>query len=280
MYHHNNLAPAQAFADDASRRYLSDARRGESRQRRTVTRRSRVRRRGIAVTVPLLFLVAVASARATPMIKSDLPCYTPGQTIGLSGGGFGPDHDVVFFLTLTGEHGSRLLYTDPVKTDPVGALGTRLRAPNLASDNDAQEKITLTANDQTLMGPNGQNGVPEGSFAVTDVLLSRFGAFVDPWEQTRRGDPRRSAKIVVNGWAPYHAVWAHYFLNGVRVRSVRVGSVHGPCGDLSKTIKQFPFRPVPAGTWTVFFSPKQVFDRDGLWYRSKRFVVPKAKAVR
>jgi hypothetical protein len=234
------------------------------------------------IAVPLCIvaaLVAAASAHAAPTIKSDLPCYTPGQSMDLTGGGFGPGHDVVFFLAMKGEHGNRLLYTDPVKTDAGGALGTTLRAPNLASDDDTQEHVTLTANDQTLMGPNGANGVPDGSFAVTQFLLSRFGAFVDAWEQARRGDPSRSAKLVVNGWAPYRAVWAHYFLNGKRVRSVRIGSVHGPCGDLSKTIKQFPFRPAPAGTWTVFFSPTQVFDRDGLWFRSRRFVVPKAKAV-
>jgi hypothetical protein len=30
-----------------------------------------------------------------------------------------------------------------------------------------------------------------------------------------------------------------------------VGRVKGPCGDLAKSARQFPFRPVPAGLWSI-----------------------------
>jgi hypothetical protein len=219
-----------------------------------------------------------ALASADPTVTADLGCYTPGQTMALGAGGFTPNDDVAFFMALSGPHGSGLLYTDPFKSDATGAVTTELAAPKLASDSDTQETVDLSAVDETLIGSAPVSTPPPGSFADTEFLLSGFGARVDAW-QNGRGDPRRSARVRVIGWEPSHVVWAHYFLNGKRVRSIRIGTVSGPCGDLTKTIRQFPFHPVKAGTWVVYFSPSQVFDRNGMWARSKRIVVPKSKAV-
>jgi hypothetical protein len=220
-----------------------------------------------------------ALAAAAPSITADLPCYTPGQTITLAGGGFTPSADVVLLLALSGHNGHQLLSSDPVKTDATGALSARLRAPDLATDSDTRETVDLTANDQSRVGPDGRPlDPPEDGFAATQFLLSSFDASVDAW-QARRANPRRSARLTVTGWEPYHAVWAHYFFGKKLVRSVRVGAVSGPCGDLTKTIRQFPFKGVKAGTWTVYFSPSQVFNREGMWIRSKHLTVPKSKAT-
>jgi len=232
-----------------------------------------------AAIAGVIALAAPAFASAAPTIEADLPCYVPGQTITLGGSGFVPNDDVVFFLALSGQHGHQILYSDPYKPDATGALTTQLHAPDLASDSDREETVDLTANDQTLTGTNLSGSPPEGGFAATQFLLSRFDAVVDAW-RSGRADPHRTGRLTVSGWEPYHAVWAHYFLGRKRVRSIRIGTAGGLCGDLTKTIRQFPFRPVKAGTWTVYFSPGQVFDRNGMWVRSKHLVVPKSKAIR
>jgi hypothetical protein len=44
-------------------------------------------------------------------------------------------------------------------------------------------------------------------------------------------------------------------------------------------MREFPFRPVAAGSWTVRFSPSQVFDPDGYWTGYRDVVVPRRRAV-
>jgi hypothetical protein len=230
-----------------------------------------VRHTAVAATTLLALLgAAPALAAAAPSIKADLPCYTPEQPITLGGAGFTPTADVVFLLALSGRNGHQVLYTDPVKTDATGALSARLRAPALAADTDARETVDLTANDQSRGGPDGPAlEPPEDSVAATQFRLSSFDASVDAW-QAGRVDPRRSGRLRVTGWEPYHVVWAHYYFNTRRVRSIRIGTVSGPCGDLTKTIRQFPFPNVKAGSWTVYFSPTRVFDRHGMWLEGRR----------
>jgi hypothetical protein len=66
-------------------------------------------------------------------------------------------------------------------------------------------------------------------------------------------------------------LWAHYVLRGKRVKSLLVGSLTGPCGDLTKTIRQFPFRPVRAGTYAVYFQGSKTLNkRLGTPYRKVR----------
>jgi hypothetical protein len=42
---------------------------------------------------------------------------------------------------------------------------------------------------------------------------------------------------------------------------VRVGRLQGPCGDLSKRLKQFPFAHPKPGAWRVFFSTTKELDK-------------------
>ena len=63
-------------------------------------------------------------------------------------------------------------------------------------------------------------------------------------------------------------------------KTVLVGSVRGPCGDLTKSMRQFPFRPVPAGRYRIRFTGTPFYDPQGFWIGYREVVVPKAKAVR
>jgi len=45
-------------------------------------------------------------------------------------------------------------------------------------------------------------------------------------------------------------------------------------------MRQFPFRPVPAGSYSIRFTGTRLFDPEGFWVEYRNVVVPKAKAIR
>src|SRR6266536_1278276 len=225
-------------------------------------------------------LAVPATAAAAPTLKADLPCYYPGQPIGLSGAGYTPSGDIGLMFALSGSHGNNTVAAkDPLTADAAGGINASLPAPALASDNDLRETVTLTANDQARLGPNGPLGLPEESFAATQFLLTGVDVLVSPW---LRGhvNPRSVTTFRVLGWEPFRRVYTHYFLNGKRLKTVALGSVSGPCGDLTKKLRQFPFRPVPAGKYKIRFTGTRVFDPQAFWIGYRDVVVSKAKAVR
>lgn len=231
----------------------------------------------------LITAVAVAvptAAAAAPTLKADLPCYYPGQPMGISGAGYTPAGDVGLMFQLSGAHGSNTVAPrDALKADAAGGIDAHLPAPALASDNDLREKVSLIANDQTRLGPSGPLGPPEESFAATQFLLTGVDVLVSPW-LSGHVSPRSVTTFKVFGWEPFRRVYAHYFLNGKRLKTVALGSVSGPCGDLTSKLRQFPFRPVPAGKYKIRFTGTRVFDPQAFWIGYRDVVVPKAKAVR
>jgi hypothetical protein len=225
-------------------------------------------------------LAAPGTAAAAPTVRADLPCYFPGQPITLTGAGYTPGGDVAVLFQLAGARGNNIVAPKtPLKADAAGGIGTAVPAPALASDNDLRETVTLTANDQTKLGPNGPIGAPEETFATTQFLLTTTGVRVLPWF-SGRANPGALTTFKVIGWEPSRKVYAHYFRNGKRLKTVEIGSVSGPCGDLTKRLRQFPFRPVPAGHYSIRFSDTRVFDPEGFWVYYRDVVVPKSKAVK
>jgi hypothetical protein len=224
-------------------------------------------------------LAGPANAAAAPTLKADLPCYYPGQRIALSGAGYTPAGDVGLMFQLSGARGNNIFAPkDALKADTAGGVTATMPAPDLASDNDLREQVSLTANDQARFGPNGPIGLPEDSFAETHFLLTDVDVLVKPWF-SGRGNPRAMTTFKIVGWEPFRRVYAHYFLNGKRIRTVALGAVSGPCGDLTKKMRQFPFRPVPAGRYKVRFSGTRLFDPQGFWIGYRDVVVARTKAV-
>jgi hypothetical protein len=235
--------------------------------------------RALALVLAAVAAAALpAGAAAAPTLQADRPCYTPRQPIVLTGGGYTPGGQVRFLAALKGRRGraDALPLGTPLAADPAGAFATRLRAPALASDSDIRETLTITAGDQTKQATQPPLPPAEQAGSV-QVMLSQFAVGVRAWVNGR-GDPRASTDFIGVGWEPHRRIYAHYFRGRTRVRSVRVGAVSGPCGDVFKRIRQFPFRPVRAGSWSVFFSPTRLFDRRGAWIRY-RVVVSRSKAV-
>lgn len=225
-------------------------------------------------------LAVPALAGAAPTVGTDLRCYSAGQPIGLGGAGYTPAGDVAVMFTLKGAHGNNFVAAkDPLKADAAGGIHGTVPAPQLASDSDLRETVTLTANDQARLDPSAPPVAPEETFAATQFTLTAVDVLVVPW-LIGHVSPRALTTFRVVGWEPFRKVYAHYFLNGKRLKTVEIGSVSGPCGDLTKKVRQFPFRPVPAGRYRIRFTGTPFFDPNGFWIGYRDVVVPKAKAVR
>jgi hypothetical protein len=229
----------------------------------------------VALTASAIVVPGV-SGQAMPTLKADRGCYTPGEAITLTGAGFTPGSSVGFFFQPMGAHGNNLLASSaPATADVGGNFSTRYGAPKLASSDDVQEQLFITANEQT---PAGQPDPPEGPpFGVAQVLLSTFDVLVAPWDRSQV-DPRKMITVRAYGYEPSTKLWAHYVLRGKRVKTVYVGALTGPCGNAVKHMREFPFRPVAAGTYSVYFQGSQTLNKlIGTPYR--QVTVPRAKAI-
>jgi hypothetical protein len=217
------------------------------------------------VTLGVAMFLAAAStapaAQAAATLQTDKPCYTPDEQMMLTGGGYTPGGHVNFVFQLAGKYGSNLLMSRaPAFADASGAISEPFGAPQLASSDDTQEQLFVTANDETRLAPGAPPMPPEETFAAATTMLSAFDVFVTAWEGNRV-DPRGKTRIAAYGYEPAKQLWAHYVLRGKRVKTVLIGPLTGPCGDLTKTIRQFPFRPVPAGTYSVYFQGSRLLDK-------------------
>jgi hypothetical protein len=219
------------------------------------------------VTLGVVALLAAAAstapaAHAAPTLQPDKPCYTPGESMTLTGGGFTAGGHVDLTVQLTGRYGSNLLFArEPAFADASGAIRQVLGAPDLASSDDTQENVTITASDETRLAPDAPPTPPEETFAAATTMLSMFDVFVPAWEQGGRVNARGKTRIYAYGYEPATKLWAHYVLRGKRVKTVLVGPLTGPCGDLTKTIRQFPFTPVPAGTYSIYFQGSRFLNK-------------------
>jgi len=82
------------------------------------------------------------------------------------------------------------------------------------------------------------------------------------------------------GWTPLTGtLYAHYVRAGRLVRTVPLGRLRGPCGDLVRPMREFPFRPVPAGSYRVQFDNRRAFTTTGPRMGYRRVVVAPADAL-
>jgi hypothetical protein len=214
-----------------------------------------------------------AAQTPAPTLQTDRTCYGTGSPVEVSGAGFTPGGAASFNLTVDGTNADRRVLLGSLVAGSTGEVSGAFRAPRLASGDELRQQVTLTGTDQTA----GPTRPP----AVTQFTVSYFGVGVDDpgWRsRPRLADPRRRTRFQLVGFVPARVAWAHYRYGGRTVKSVRLGAFQGPCGDLLKTMRQFPFSPVRAGQWTIMFSGESRFDPNSTYLRvSVR--VPRAKAV-
>jgi len=219
-------------------------------------------------------------ASAAVTVTTDRQCYAEGEPMTVQGTGYTPGGEVSLFIGANGRLGGTT-----VTADPQGAFSTRIAAPDLR-DFDARPPrgdFFISANDHTRVDAAGDAPPDENSVAATQLLISQFDADVARWNTTgpARGVPRRTMVVRATGWSGLGtALYAHYLRSGRVVRSVRVGRLTGACGDLTRRMREFPFRPVRPGTYRVVFTASARFRASdpSIFYR--RVVVRSADAIR
>ncbi|MEA2381714.1 MAG: hypothetical protein QOH72_1685 [Solirubrobacteraceae bacterium] len=149
-------------------------------------------------------------------------------------------------------------------TQPAAADGTyRVPSPYPRSVTDtwfpdrATDTIPLqmTITDLTRLN-SGQPATSPEVAASANVTFSRWNIFVG----TPGGVapvPRARIRFRAVGWTADvgKPLYVHYILGRRDIRSVRLGVLAGPCGNVTKTLdRAFPFRPVRPGRYRFLFN--------------------------
>lgn len=215
-----------------------------------------------ARTLALAGAIAAGSApgaSAAPTLQADASCYVPGEVIRFTGGGYTPRGEVRLEATTRSESGS---YTAtaryPTSVDGAGGIDERFEAPALTDEDDLRGEAVFTAGDVARIEGNAP---PEDTFATTTIQLSAFEVVL----QAPRIAPRRRWTLRAYGFIGSRRLWAHYVHRGKRRARVALGAVRGPCGELTKRMRQFPQADVAPGAWDIYVSDSAALyrNRDG-----------------
>jgi hypothetical protein len=237
-----------------------------------VSSRTAFAARAVVVTA-VLVTVAPTTASAFPTVTTDRSCYAETEPLQFTGSGFTPGGDVGFFFAANGRFGIA-----STKADGTGAFQYTLGAPKL-KDFDADSPafdLTVTANDQTKLGPDGPIGPPEETFAASQVRISEWSLDVPKWNTAAARSKRgQRFKVTTTGWTSTgDTLYVHYVRGGKAVFSEKVGGLKAPCGDLSKTVRAFNFKTAKFGKYAVRFSTSAIYSGKDAWlgYRAVQLV--------
>jgi len=223
----------------------------------------------LPVTAALLVL-APASAQALPTFTTDRTCYAAEwDIITFDGQGFTASAEIALLFAHNGQVGSF-----STKADPAGVFRAQLRAPSLDDfEEERAFELSVTANDQSKFGPDGPIGPPEEGVAFGQVRISERMVGVRAWDAdgpaTARGGQR--LKLSATAWrGEGDALYIHYMRGRRAVRSEKLGTLTGACGDLRATFRAIA-RP---GTYGVRFSTSPRWSARDAWmgYRRVRIV--------
>lgn len=195
-----------------------------------------------------------------PTVALDRACYSPGEPITQTGSGFGTGSGIAENLSLLDPANDEVLATllaPPVTTDLEGSFIRRIRAPRLAHRTDRRERAVSTFTDQAD---------PANTWTSVQWTLSSWELEIEEWAA---GNVKPGGAMTVDayGWTSAgSSLYAHYYRGRTPVKHARLGALTGACGDLRRRVRQFPFRRVRPGRWTVFFSTTRKLDkRDDAW---------------
>jgi hypothetical protein len=198
----------------------------------------------LVVMAGLLAVPAAVLAQSSPTLALDAPCYSPGDTMELSGTGFTPNGAVDLLLSSPGNPRTASMATT---ADAGGALSARTTTPDPDAFLDADQfrrQMAITATDRARAEAGAP---PEQQFGAVLFTLSR-------WEVDTK---TRGRGLLVTAVGFTHArgesLYVHYRRGGRTVKSVALGNLRGECGDLRKTLpRAFPRNAKPGSYDLVF----------------------------
>jgi hypothetical protein len=230
--------------------------------------------RGIAATVLLGGVCALAPSLASAAtINADHTCFRPGQPALISGSGYTPGGEVALTFNVIGAHEDTTSSTLLVTADSAGAIALRVKTPRLPLlESPATVLLAATDQEQAAGGPP--------PLVSTRWRIATFNAFVFPWV-VGTGDPHQRAQYVMSGFTTEasRTLFAHYIFKGKLYRTVPVGRLKGDCGEMFKRSRQFPFRRVPAGVWSIKVDTCRSYPNNSRGHFYRRVKVSKANAL-
>jgi hypothetical protein len=217
-------------------------------------------RRAVAASVVVGAALGASAAPAAGAIALApvRPCLSELDAVSPNATGLTPGGAVRFDLVSAG----RSLLSTP--TQPAAPDGTyKVPAPYASSITDkwfpdaATDTIPLamTVTDLTRLNSGQPPTSPEVA-ATANLTFSRWNIFIG----TPGGAapvPRAKIRFRAVGWTADigNPLYVHYILGNRDVRSVRLGVLTGPCGNVTKTLERaFPFRPVRPGQYRFLFT--------------------------
>lgn len=182
---------------------------------------------------------AAAQADQSPTVTTDRGCYVVGQTVQLSGSGFGPYRSYV--VSIDGVYlGSRY-------TDGTGSFSVPLHPGGLPAG-AAEHYDTVEVTDGTTSAQTNFTVTRRAGFRIASVagdVQSLTGRFV-VWGFSLGGDIK--------------PIYLHYLAPSGKLRkTVSLGMTRGACGYLRTARRRvFPFE-VSAGTWVLQVDTQQPY---------------------
>jgi hypothetical protein len=189
-------------------------------------------RAAMAIASVALALPATASA-ASITVDPTRPCYLEQDQVQLFAEGYTPNQMVDF--TREGNLVASL------RANPAGQIQANLRLPGLIM---GQRPLTYVGTDQTNPSVSAQ----------VSLLTTAIDVRVSP----ETGPPNRRLRIRARGFRGGETLWAHVRRvkrrggGPVRVRTVRIGRVRGPCWTLNMRKRLFR-RGTASGRYRVQF---------------------------
>lgn len=190
-----------------------------------------------AVTAGVIVAAAPAAVAQTPMtLTLDRPCYSPGDTLTATGGGFSPNGPVSISLSGAGVGMSRaqadaagsFRFQEAIEQDDIEGL---------VGNDRVQRQVLITAVDDQRAAAGAE---PPG--VAAQFMLSQFGVVFR--QNPDRLSARRKLQLAVFGFtgSAGRRAYLHYVRGGRRLVTVPLGVLRGDCGDLVRTLP----RAVPA----------------------------------
>jgi hypothetical protein len=216
--------------------------------------------RTLALGSVLAGALAVPAAASAATLTLAKPCVTNADKVGITLAGFAPNAFVRIEL------GSELI--DAVQVGADGGFAGEFSAP--ANGDLVTKSSTLSANDDM------------GGVAATTLTV------VDRQVGMKPGKAKAASKVSFFALGFVNDIgkplYAHYAYAKVAtahklVKTVKLGTIHGPCGTLtSAKVKQLPLKKPRSGPYVIQFDANPAFRlQQGDYVERSVFVYPKRK---
>jgi hypothetical protein len=198
-----------------------------------------------AVAAVTLALATAPSAASAATITTDQPCYpADGVQVGFTLGGFAPGASTSIYGGF--DNG----YQGTITTGADGAFAGQFPAGTLGDQTRVTLPLSATADDGSAT-------------AATTCLLAARTISMSP----SKARPGSKVQFKARGFVGGTTLYAHYAysksdVKKVHVKTVKLGTLTGPCGDLdAKKVKQLPLNKPKKGVYEIQFDTSKAYKR-------------------